>query len=70
MAGVGGGATKRETESEEDSSYYLWKSRANLTSGATGVFPVNIYGASVPLSWLARSSALPRFNFGVQDFRF
>ena len=50
MAGVGGGATKRETESEEDSSYYLWKSRANLTSGATGVFPVNIYGASVPLS--------------------
>lgn len=39
---VAGGRTKKETQREEDSSYYLWKSRANLTNGATGVFPVSV----------------------------
>lgn len=47
-----------------ESSYYLWKSRANLTSGATGVFPVNIYEPSVPP--LSRHGSSPPFQHHAQ----
>lgn len=56
--------SNEERQRERESSYYLWKSRANLTSGATGVFPVNIYEPSVPP--LSRHGSSPLFQHHAQ----